>query len=208
MQESDGIETGGNCCGIAQRPGQATGQLARPRTRQGPIDGAQQAALFGARKRAQQLDARSGGGVYDQSIVGGSAARRAQGHLLAKLRQLDVLQECARGRQFRAREGTECGQLRDAKLLLQKPVPSQTIEGGTSHWRHGCCGVVQVFAQLRVHQRLVADDHFAGRQAHDVTGKVGRRGLPRFHTRLWICPTRRAPRELCAPVPAGAKKSR
>ena len=72
--------------GVAQRPCQATCQLARPRTRQRPVDGAQQAALLDCpdSERKSSMLARVAASITSRSS---RHVRRggAQCHLLAEL---------------------------------------------------------------------------------------------------------------------------
>ena len=106
------------------------------------------------------------------------AARRTQARLLADLRQLDVLQQRADGRQLGAREGAEGRQVGDAAA-----APSAGARRPGCRTRRPRTGVAAAPAMLDplgdvgIGQQRVGGDHLARRQAHDLAGKVGRRHL-------------------------------
>ena len=176
-QEADRVEPRGD------RIGSRSGLASRAASSRapGPVTVRSMAAsrldLPLARERAQQLQARPRRRIDHEAVGGPAPARRTQAGLLADLRQLDVLEQCADGCQLGPRERTEAARSATCSCALSRRSPARLSKEAAATGVAAAPAISIHLREIGVGQQRVGGDHLAGRQAHDLAGKVGGRHL-------------------------------
>ena len=104
---------------LGERRGDPLGQQPRAGPGQGAVDGGEQAALAPPVEPAHQLEIAPRRRIDLHRAVGALAPRRRQRRPLAGLRELDIVEQRAAGRDLGAREGAEAVEHRDVERRLQ-----------------------------------------------------------------------------------------
>ena len=106
-----------------------------------------------------------------------AASRWPQARHFTDLGQLDVLEQCADGRELGPRERPECRQIGNTKPSFQLPLAGEAVEVRCRNGRCRSTRDLDPLAEVRVAEESVRGHDLAGGEAYDLAGKVDSRDL-------------------------------
>ena len=159
---------------VGQGSGDPLGQKARAGAGQGAVDGGEKAAVAPAVEPAHQLEVAARGGIDLHRAVGAHAVRRRERGELAGLRELDVVEQRAAGRDLGAREGAEAVERCDLEGRLQALAGIVAVEARRGQRRQHGIPLFQRGLHRLARQQPVGHQKLARRQPRQGGGELAR----------------------------------